>query len=170
MKFISAVTMATTAVLLQSVALVSALDMRFWPTPNCSGGFLQCGNLPAGVCCFSSSSPAASIQLTSTAGVADFSGWGGQNCQPPLSVRSSSSGCVPGSFAMLSGNWRSSSRIAAAASESSATDCVEPDSFGFVDETGKEQVAKITEANKEAVYGALKKGDVAALRTQAAAA
>ena len=68
---------------------------------------------------------------------------------------------------VLSGNWRSSSRIAAAASESSSTDCVEPDSFGFVDEAGKEHVAKITEANKEAVYGALKKGDVAALRAAA---
>ncbi|RXW12734.1 hypothetical protein EST38_g13122, partial [Candolleomyces aberdarensis] len=67
-------------------------------------------------------------------------------------------------------NWRSSSRIAAAASESSSTDCVEPDSFGYVDETGKAHVAKITEANKEAIYGALEKGDVAALRTEAAAA
>ncbi|RXW14694.1 hypothetical protein EST38_g11155 [Candolleomyces aberdarensis] len=168
MKFISAVTVATTAVLLQNVGLVSALDMRFWPTPNCSGGFLQCGNLPAGVCCFSASSPAASIRLTSTAGVADFSGWGGQNCQPPLALRSSSSGCVAGSFAMLSGNWRSSSRIAGAAS-SSTEDCVEPDSFGFVDETGKEHVAKITEANKKAIYGAVAKGDVAALKTEVAA-
>ncbi|RXW13746.1 hypothetical protein EST38_g12108, partial [Candolleomyces aberdarensis] len=71
---------------------------------------------------------------------------------------------------VLSGNWRSSSRIAAAASESSSTDCVEPDSFGYVDETGKAHVAKITEANKKAIYGALEKGDVAALRTEAAAA
>ncbi|RXW15437.1 hypothetical protein EST38_g10410, partial [Candolleomyces aberdarensis] len=55
------------------------------------------------------------------------------------------------------------------AASSSTEDCVEPDSFGFVDETGKEHVAKITEANKKAIYGAVAKGDVAALKTEAAA-
>ena len=47
-------------------------------------------------------------------------------------------------------------------------DCIKPDSFGYVDETGKEHIAKITAANKEAVYSALEKGDTAALRTVAA--
>ncbi|KAJ2933858.1 hypothetical protein H1R20_g3232, partial [Candolleomyces eurysporus] len=170
MKFISAVTVATTAVLLQTAGLVSALDMRFWPVPNCSGGFLQCGNLPAGVCCFLSTNPAASLRVTDVSNVADFSAWGTQNCQAPLAARSSSAACVNANFAFFSGNWRSRSRIGSAVESSSTEDCVEPDSFGFVDETGKEHVAKITEANKKAVYGALEKGDVSALKTQAGAA
>ncbi|KAJ2921611.1 hypothetical protein H1R20_g15483, partial [Candolleomyces eurysporus] len=151
MKFISTVTVATTAVLLQTAGLVSALDMRFWPVPNCSGGFLQCGNLPAGVCCFLSTNPAASLRVTDVSNVADFSAWGTQNCQAPLAARSSSAACVNANFA--------SGRVSEV-----------PDSFGFVDETGKEHVAKITEANKKAVYGALEKGDVTALKTEAGAA
>ncbi|RXW16375.1 hypothetical protein EST38_g9474 [Candolleomyces aberdarensis] len=132
MKFISAVTLATPVVLLQNAGLVSALDVRLWPTPNCSGGFLQCGNLPAHV-----------------ADVADFSVWRTQTCQPPLAFSGNSAECVPINFAQ---------------------GCVEPDSFGFVDEAGKQHIAKITEVNKKAIYEALEKGDVAALSTEAAAA
>jgi hypothetical protein len=70
---------------------------------------------------------------------------------------------------VFSGNWRSNSRIASLATTSDE-DCVEPDTFGFVDESGKEHTGKITAANKGAVEAALKKGDVAALKTEAAAA
>ena len=66
---------------------------------------------------------------------------------------------------VFSGNWTSKAPIAASTDSKVTTACVEPDSFGYVDETGKEHIAKITAANKEAVYGALEKGDVAALRT-----
>ena len=71
---------------------------------------------------------------------------------------------------VFSGNWRSRSRIGSAVESSSTDECVEPDSFGFVDETGKEHIAKITEANRKAIYGALEKGDVTALKTEAGVA
>ncbi|RXW12038.1 hypothetical protein EST38_g13817 [Candolleomyces aberdarensis] len=170
MKFISAVTVATTVALLQTAGLVSALDMRFWSSKNCSGGFLQCGNLPAGVCCSLSTNPAGSLRVSDVSNVADFSAWGTRNCQAPLAARSSLAACIPGNFAFFSGNWRSRSRIGGAVEQSSTEDCVESDSFGFVDETGKEHIAKITEANKKAIYGALEMGDVAALETEAGAA
>ena len=72
-------------------------------------------------------------------------------------------------LSVFSGNWRSNSRIASAASDAT-TDCVDPDSFGFVDETGKEHIGKITAGNKKAVDAALEKGDIAALKAEAAAA
>ncbi|KAJ2922030.1 hypothetical protein H1R20_g15062, partial [Candolleomyces eurysporus] len=71
---------------------------------------------------------------------------------------------------LFSGNWHSRSRIGSAVELNSTEDCVEPDSFGFVDDTGKERITKITQANKKAIYGALEKGDVAALKTEAGAA
>ena len=48
-------------------------------------------------------------------------------------------------------------------------DCVEPDSFGFVDENGKEHVSKISEGNRRVVYAALGKGDIVTLKVEAAA-
>jgi hypothetical protein len=71
MKFISAITIATTVVLLENtVGLVAALDMRFYSALNCAGSWLQCGNLPAGVCCYSPTVPGAALMLTSVSGVA----------------------------------------------------------------------------------------------------
>ncbi|RXW15436.1 hypothetical protein EST38_g10411 [Candolleomyces aberdarensis] len=166
MKLFSAATVSTAL-----VGLASALDLRLYTAINCdaSFGWRQCGNLPAGVCCSAPDVPAAAMSLSSLAGVADFSGWGNQGCQAPLALRSSSGGCVSGGFAFFSGNWRSNSRIASAASDAT-TDCVDPDTFGFVDESGKEHTGKITAANKGAIDAAFKKGDIAALKTVAAAA
>ncbi|KAJ2914111.1 hypothetical protein MD484_g6307, partial [Candolleomyces efflorescens] len=166
MKFFSAVALTTVF-----AGLVSAVDLRLYTAINCdsSFGWRQCGNLPAGRCCSAPDVPAAAMRLSTTSGVADFSGWGNQGCAAPLALRSSSSGCVSGAFAFFSGNWRSSSRIASLAT-TSADDCVDPDTFGFTDEDGKEHTGKITAANKGAVDAALKQGNVAALKSVAAAA
>ncbi|RXW14699.1 hypothetical protein EST38_g11160 [Candolleomyces aberdarensis] len=176
MKLISAATIATTIFLLQdAVKLASALDMRFYFALNCSGGWIQCGNLAPGFCCYSDTVPAAALRLTSVSGVADFSGWGSQTCSGPLAVSASSTGCKPATFAFYSGNYRSSlglraepttkTRIASRA----PADCVQPDSFGFVDENGEEHITKITGGNRKAVYAALAKSDVATLKVEAAA-
>ncbi|KAJ2928401.1 hypothetical protein H1R20_g8707, partial [Candolleomyces eurysporus] len=169
MQFISAVTMATTIVLLQNAGLVGALDLRFWTNPGCSGTFAQCGNISAGVCCNLPTLTARSFRVSDVANVADFTGWGTLSCRAPVVSRSSLASCISAN-GIRSGNWRSRSRIGDAAKSGSTEDCVEPDSFGFVDETGKEHIAKITEANKEAIYGALEKGDVATLKTEAGVA
>ncbi|KAJ2930120.1 hypothetical protein H1R20_g6986, partial [Candolleomyces eurysporus] len=174
MKLISAATIATTVVLFQNaVELVSALDMRFYTALNCAGGWLQCGNLPAGVCCYSPTVPAAAMMLTSVSGVLDFSGWGSQTCSGPLALRSSTTGCKPAAFAFYSGNYRTNLVTAQPTSTRLVTrapaDCIEPDSFGFVDENGKEHITKISEGNRRAIYSALGKGDVATLKVEAAA-
>jgi hypothetical protein len=75
---------------------------------------------------------------------------------------------------VYSGSYRSSSVTAQPTSTRIVArapgDCIEPDSFGFVDENGKEHVSKISEGNRKAVYAALGKGDVATLKVEAAAA
>ncbi|KAJ2914109.1 hypothetical protein MD484_g6309, partial [Candolleomyces efflorescens] len=148
MKLISATTIATTVVLLQNtIGLVAAIDLRFYPAPNCSG---------------------AALMLTSVSGVSSFTGWGSQTCSGPVALTASSTGCKPAAFAAYSGRYRSnlstaqptSSRIVARA----PADCIEPDSFGFVDENGKEHLSKISAGNRRAVYAALGKGDVATLK------
>ena len=48
------------------------------------------------------------------------------------------------------------------------SNCIEPDSFGFTDENGKEHIAKIPEGQRKAIYSALGNGDVAALKVEAA--
>ena len=76
------------------------------------------------------------------------------------------------SVTAYSGRYRSSlstaqptsSRIVARA----PADCIEPDSFGFIDENGKEHVSKISAGNRRAIYAALGKGDVATLKVEAA--
>ncbi|KAJ2922037.1 hypothetical protein H1R20_g15069, partial [Candolleomyces eurysporus] len=42
--------------------------------------------------------------------------------------------------------------------------------IGFIDESGKEHIENIAAGNKKAVDAALKKGDIAGLKTEAAAA
>ncbi|RXW14696.1 hypothetical protein EST38_g11156 [Candolleomyces aberdarensis] len=166
MKLLSAVTIAATVVLLQNaLSLVSALDMRFYTATNCAGGWLQCGNLPAGLCCYSPTVPAAALRLTSVAGIVDFSGWASQTCSGSLAVRASTTGCKPAAFAFTGHPTPASTCIVSRA----PADCVEPDSFGFVDENCKEHIAKISEGNRKAVYGALGTGDVATLKVETAA-
>ena len=74
--------------------------------------------------------------------------------------------------AVYSGSYRSNLITAQPTSTRLVTrapaDCVEPDSFGFVDESGKEHIAKISEGSRKAVYAALGKGDVARLKVEAA--
>ncbi|KAF5310443.1 hypothetical protein D9611_012318 [Ephemerocybe angulata] len=153
--------------LLYATTVVQAIDLRVFASSGCAGTALVCGNLAARQCCTTNTNPWAS-QMLSAGGNVGTTAFvlpgctGGTNAVTGTTCLSPSFAVFSGFFFPLSGRRELLSGRAEdlAAAGNSTGECVEPDSYGYLDSAGKFHQAKIPDGKRAEVYTAFEKNDV----------
>ncbi|TFK20741.1 hypothetical protein FA15DRAFT_719344 [Coprinopsis marcescibilis] len=168
MKFAAAPFVALAVLLAAQEAF--AVDLRFHSANNCSGGFSVCTSIPAGNCCVNGT-PAGSVQAVGS-GVGTTYAYGTQACHVGPVFSKAGTVCVKPSFASFASSWSTSgsggNRRRQDVTDEAPGPCVDVDSFGFTDDSGKVVVYKIPEDRRASILSALGDGDDEALKAIAA--